>query len=1368
MSALDIFSEKMRAWFLAAVGTPTPVQEEGWPVIASGKDVLVSAPTGTGKTLTAFLYWIDLLSREENRDGVQVVYISPLKALGNDIRENLKRPIEGLGVNGLVRTAVRTGDTPPADRTRMRKHPPQILITTPESLYLLITSKSGREMLKSAKCVICDELHAVLDSKRGTHLAVSLARLDALCGRRLQRIGLSATVRPPEAAADFLSGPERKRATIVAPRSEKALDIRVDLPVKDIRILPEKSVWPAIADRAYTLSREARTTLAFVDGRAQAEKLAFQVNQIAGGSLPAADDKKAAPYARTHHGCVSKEQRLEAETQLREGKLRLLCCTSSMELGIDVGDIDLVLQIGAPGSISSLLQRAGRAGHGPGRVSHMRVYPKTEGDALGCALVAKGALEGELEKPRIPEMCLDVLAQHLVSMAAASEYEVDEAVSLLRTTWPYRDLTKPAVEAVLRMLAGDFEHEIEKPVRPRVLYNRLAGTVSGDSYTRMLACSSGGTIPDRGWYAVTLADGTRLGELDEEYVFEARLGDRFLLGAFAWRIQEIGRDRVIVAPSTSEGAQSPFWRGDGAGRSAETGEYYGGLLRSLQDASNRDALGEALSKYPLSEEAAQAAARHIERQIEADGALADDRTIVMEHFQDDAGEHQLMIHCIYGRRVNRALSMLLREEAKRQTGLDVRAYEDDDGILLYLIGGSEVPDGLIESLDPSRAEAVVRATLPGEPLFSMSYRYAAGRALMLGMRKGSRQPLWVQRLRGAESLSAAIAKGGHPLLIEAERECVNDMLDVPALVKLLSGVRSGKIRVRELHSDIPSPMALPLRRQVEAEMMYEYNPIPSSATRMAQDQADRARMVSPEPETIGMAYEADAPRSREETHSRLLSEGDLSSDEPGAMGEWLEELAREGRAEYIEPGLWIAEEEKELYALALEKRDPEAISRLIRRAMRFRGPQDEKTLSERYCLEEETFRQALEELEREGIAVRADGLWVHKDIYEGAQRRTVRLRRERVKIAPPERFAALLARGTSFSGPPAEQLSKALSSLSALETPAQAWEDSLLPARVSGYRPKLLDDLLAGGEYGWLIRQREGKPYLRFLRPEDEGDAFVAPDMPLTDDERAILALLERNGAMFAQRIGARLAGAPVYEALSRLARMGLVRQDGFGPVREMLQKPPAKKRRPAVRKPDTGRWERCREPRALTARESLDAAFRLSPVLSKETVEGIAWREALETLRVMEYTARARRGYFVKGLSGAQFVRAEDLTKVEAFLSEDDGAANCLPANDPMQAWGRLLAHEPGKEFSTLSGTAVVLVGGRPVAAFERGGECLRVFSLEEGERAVRAFADAYLTGRIFPNKTRVTVKEFPPESREWLEGAGFYREMLDMSIQR
>ncbi|MDE7185005.1 MAG: DEAD/DEAH box helicase, partial [Lachnospiraceae bacterium] len=556
-TVLTLFEKETQKWFQQTLGEPTPVQEEAWPSIKAGQHVLVSAPTGTGKTLSAFLVFLDLMKKQAEegilKNELWLIYVSPLKSLAADIRENLRRPLDGIG-NGVgsqaeITVAVRTGDTPQKDRQQMVKKPPHILIITPESLYLMLTSKTGQNVLATAKAVIIDELHALIDTKRGAHLMMSLARLDALCGMPLQRIGLSATIEPLEEAAGYLA-PEQ--VVIAAPDMKKKIRLDILGPYADsVRHRRKDPVWEELSALVYQYCHESRSVIAFVEGRRYAEKLAYYVNLIGGED-----------FARVHHGSLSKEQRKETEEALRDGRLWLLCATSSMELGIDVGEIDKVLQVGCPRTVSSTMQRLGRAGHNPGRTSVMHLFPRTAAECVSCGMTAQLARQGGVEHIHPPVQCLDVLAQHLVSMAAFRSYTLDEVMEILPRAWNFREVTRDDVRSVLCMLAGDYEHARDLPVRPRILYDRIHERVEGDGYSRMLAVSAGGTIPDKGLYAVKTEDGVKLGEVDEEFVYESQRGDRFILGAFAWKITNISRDIVTVVQAPVEGARLPFWKGE--------------------------------------------------------------------------------------------------------------------------------------------------------------------------------------------------------------------------------------------------------------------------------------------------------------------------------------------------------------------------------------------------------------------------------------------------------------------------------------------------------------------------------------------------------------------------------------------------------------------------------------------------------------------------------------------------------------------------------------------------------------------------------------------------------------------------------------
>jgi len=1354
-----LFGRETCDWFEASVGAPTPVQQAGWPVIAEGKSVLISAPTGTGKTLTAFLMMIDRLNglakTGQLEDKLYCIYISPLKALGNDIRENLKRPIEGIGAP--IRTAVRNGDTTPEERQKMTRKPPHILITTPESLYLLLTSKSGRKMIRTTETVIIDELHAVLGDKRGTHLLVSLTRLDELCGKKLQRIGLSATIRPLEKAADFLAGPD---TAIAAPEIEKKTDVKVLAAAEDFARLKNHSIWPDICAEIYEASQHERTVLVFCEGRATAEKVAFGINELGGEG-----------YARTHHGSMDKDRRLEAERALKSGELKVLCATSSMELGIDVGEVDLVVQVGCPQKIASAVQRLGRAGHRPGEISRMRFYPRMNSEMLLAAMTAEGMNEGAIETLEPPEMCLDILAQHLVSMAAAGEYTVEAALELIRGCTPYRNLTMETLTSVLCMLAGDDEHADDKPVSPRVEYDRIHGVVTGSNYSRMLAVSSGGTIPDRGMYAVYLEDRTtRLGELDEEFVFEARQGDKFLLGAFAWKIVSIERDRVLVRASSTEGAQSPFWRGDGIGRGYETGKMFGRMLREMEEMYAQGRLIRMLTKKTGSVTAAENTAHYLIEQIQANGCLATDQTLVMEYFEDESGDHQMMLHCPYGGRVNQGLAVLLRAEAAKRLHTDVRAWYDDDGVLLH-VTGSEIPEDLLNSLKPDTVYDELWQEIPKTAQFTIAFRYNMYRALMMGVRPGGRVPLWVQRMRGAEALARACDYPAHPILQETMRDCMQRYIDTQSLMELLCEIRMGRIRIvtRRDGRSRPSPMTLSLRRQVEAEMMYAYAPVPEKTGRVTV--VPGAEMtIKPAAEQLEEAHTgAKTPESAQGLHEKLMIEGDLMAEETESPFEWMNELLESGRVMYIEPGLWIAAEQRELYRQAMEEGTADALERIVRRCLRYRGPQNAEMLTERYDLPAEQIVRALDSLLSQGEVCCAEGVYIHAEVYRRAQRMTISLRRHSVKTAPPCAYASLLSEWQRESGSPKERLAASIRRLYGLYLPVEQWESVTLPARTSMYRPQMLDQLLSDGTAVWRLSE-DGEKLAFFPADAVDWDA----DIPVRDqsDEAAVIRrILERRGASFLHSISAAANGMMVRGTLKRMAMKGDVVCDSFAPLRKEASTSSQKNRiRSHVAQTDGGRWELARPIVGYSLEERIDAAFDRWGIFCRETAaaEGVNFAEALNVLRQMEYTGLARRGYFVRTLSGAQFVRSGDFDRIQARLAYEDEACVCLNAVDPMQPWGRILKFQSdeSERFLCVPGTAVVLRGGRVSLILERQGSVLR--APDGCTEACKALADAFRAGRIYPHLRFMCIKAYPREAGKWLEEAGFIREMLDYVLTK
>lgn len=1407
MDCLKLFDTKTADWFRETLGEPTPVQEAAWPAIAAGGHVLVSAPTGTGKTLSAFLVFLDRLKSKaeagELKDELQLIYVSPLKSLASDIRENLRRPLAGIGGEELLTVAVRTGDTTSRERQQMIRKPPHILIITPESLYLMLTGKNGQNVLTTARTVIVDELHALIDTKRGAHLMLSLARLDQLCGRPLQRVGLSATLAPLSQAAQYLA-PET--VTVAAPAMEKKMRLLTLSPYVDGSKPKRDPVWQELSGLVYRYCQGNRSVIAFVEGRRYAEKLAYYVNQLGGEG-----------FARVHHGSLSKEQRFEVEQSLREGKLRLLCATSSMELGIDVGEIDQVLQVGCPRSISGTMQRLGRAGHNPSRTSVMYLFPRTAAECVQCGMTARLAREGCVEKINPPEGCLDVLAQHLVSMAAFKGYDLDEVMEILPRAWPFRHVTKEDVKALLCMLAGDYEHSRDIPVRPRVLYDRIHERVEGDGYSRMLAVSGGGTIPDKGLYAVRTEEGVKVGEADEEFVYETRLGDRFLLGAFGWKVTKIGRDTVTVTQTSAEGARIPFWKGELKGRSLETGILFGQIFHELQEASEQGRLEEALGELGLDEAASRLGAGYLCRQIEATGGLPDHKTIIAEHFQEQSGNSQLMIHSIFGRRINGPLALLAARAAGEEMDQEVDSVDEEDGFLIYSYGDKPLPERLLERLDPEAAMPLLSAMLPATPVFNMAFRYNCGRALMMGVKGNGRHPLWMQRLRSSEMLSRVVSEPDHPLIRETRQECMEQLWDVEGVRDLLRKIRSGEILVREIYTETPSPMSLPLQWSQEAAVMYDYAPTPRTIHRaveeaLKKEEALRNGDASGNAQGLLQPGEAELnqvqtreklPADKRQLHSLLMTEGDLTAGELEIPVEWLEELAEEGRALYLEQGLWIAAEQQEEYEALLEA-DPgesswvERAAPIIRRMLRYRGAATVRETACRYGLAEEAACRVLEELCRRQEAVRqeaaesetADSRYYHAELYKRARTQTLKNRRDEIATCPPAAYAALVFSRIRHSAPPEECVRMAAASFAGMELPAGIWEEILFPARVKNYREALLDGFLAQGEYFW--QMSEGGKLKLF--PGEQIDWDCDPEVPwelLTEKERLVAEALLKRGASFAQALSGVLSGAaPAYtqytqdtlDILFSLMEKGVVRADSFVPVRqwmnrEKMKNAPARQRVGArVKALQAGRWDLVRPLRPCPLQEQMDRCFDRFFILCRETAAAcqLSWQEALALLRVQEYTGQVRRGYFVKGLSGAQFIRRQDFESVTAALGRPGGIEMLwLNAADPGQIYGRVLAHEPGRAFVNVPGTAVCFLAGEAVGVFERQGKTLKVFdpqSLGAGrmEEALKLFAQDFRDKRIFAGKKRIVVKEFPAEAEAALEKSGFIREMQDYVLYR
>ncbi len=891
MDPLAVFSAETRSWFEQAFAEPTPAQALGWPAIARGGHTLIQAPTGSGKTLAAFLYGIDRLNAEPG-EGLRLLYVSPLKALNYDIERNLRGPLAGL--RSELRVAVRTGDTPQKERAAMLREPPDILITTPESLFLLLTSRA-RETLRSVRTLIVDEVHAVAGTKRGAHLALSVERLQRVVGEPIQRIGLSATQRPLEEIGRFVAG--GREIELVDAGRAKELDLRVVVPLEDMREPEEQqSIWPSIYPEVLELVRAHRSTIVFVNNRRLAERLALRLNDLAEEEI-----------ARAHHGSLAREQRLEVEELLKRGEIPCLVATSSLELGIDMGAVDLVVQVESPKSVARGLQRIGRAGHELGAVSKGRIFPKFRADLLESAVVARRILDGAIEETKIPRNPLDVLAQQIVAICADEEIGVEELHRLVRGAYPFADLSRVQLENVLDMLDGRYPSDEFAELRARVVWDRTAGVVRGRQGARRLAVTNAGTIPDRGLFGVHLVDGSgRVGELDEEMVYEARAGQTFLLGASTWRIEEITRDRVLVSPAPGVPGAVPFWKGEGVGRPYELGEAIGAASRELSALPDRGALDRLQSQHMLDERAASNLLAFLREQEGATGAVPSDRTVVVERFRDEIGDWRLCILTPFGGRVHAPWALALGARLRESLGLETQAIWSDDGIAIHLPDADAPPPTDDVLLDPGEVEDLVTQELGETALFGARFRENAGRALLIPRRRpGERTPLWQQRLKAQSLLQVARRYPAFPVVLETYRECLQDVFDLPALKRLLHGLRTRQIDLVDVETASASPYAASLLFDYVANYMYE-DDTPAAERRAQALSLDRdlLRELLGQEELRDLIDEGalaeveehlrGRPRTADELHDLLRRRGDLREDEYD--GELAEPLLDERRA----------------------------------------------------------------------------------------------------------------------------------------------------------------------------------------------------------------------------------------------------------------------------------------------------------------------------------------------------------------------------------------------------------------------------------------------------------------------------------------
>lgn len=1394
MGSLDLFSPDTRAWFNASFEAPTVAQERGWAAISEGGHTLIHAPTGSGKTLAAFLWGIDQLAQDPTppeRERCRVLYISPMKALAYDIERNLRAPLTGIqlmaerqgSAGPRISTAMRTGDTPQKDRRDMLRHPPDILITTPESLYLMLTSQA-REILAPVQWVIVDEIHSVAGTKRGSHLSISLERLDEVTDNTPQRIGLSATQRPLEAIAEFLGGGEPDgeawkphSVTVVDAPWEKELEIKIVVPVEDMTRPEEstvprsvepgdgaaRSIWPAVYPRLLELIMSRNSTILFVNSRGLAERLAAELNRLAGEDL-----------VQSHHGSVSREQRVEIEDRLKRGELKGVVATSTLELGIDMAAVDLVILVESPSSVASGLQRVGRAGHQVGAASSARVFPKHRADLLETAVVVDRIYRGEIEETVIPRNPLDVLAQHIVASVAVGPRDVEDLFVMVRRAAPYRDLPRSSFEAVLDMLSGRYPSDEFAELRPRVIWDRVEGTLSARGNARMLAVTNPGTIPDRGLYTVTLPEGGKVGELDEEMVYESRPGDVFVLGSSSWKISEITQDRVIVLPAPGEAAaRMPFWHGDSPGRPLELGRAVGAFIRTVGAMSVEEARTTLTDNYRLDPMAAANLASFLDEERQATGTLPSDKTIVVEQFRDEIGDWRTVVLSPFGGRVHAPWALATRRRYREQHAAEVDVIWSDDGIIFRFPDVDEPPSTSELFPDPDEIEALVLEEAADSALFTSRFREAAARALLLPRRRpGSRTPLWLQRRKAAGLLEITKKYGSFPIILETYREVLQDHFDIPSLRRLLTEIQRREIGITEVMLDGPSPFATSLTFDFIASFMYEYD-APTAEKRAAALTLDRSllRELLGEPEfrdlldanvvsDVELELQRLAPdrqiSSSDRLHDLLRDLGPLTRDDisarsasPELQEDWERNLLDTHRVIEVmaggEPKLAAIEDAARLrdalgitpprgVPLPFLEAVGDPVGDVVSRYARTHGPFGSDEAGAGLGLPVGVVEEVLHRLEAAGRvasgAYRPAGSgreWVDLDVLRRLRRRSLAVLRSEVEAVDAESLGRFLPswQGVGDSSSRPDRLLEVVRQLQGASLPAGSLESEILSSRMS-YQPGILDDVLASGEVVWIGRRpvgpRDGRvslylrdqvPLLHDLNTAGfvEGEKYDALRTHLTG----------RGASFFRDLYIAAEGGDPdtVLEALWDMVWAGEVTNDTLAPLRALAwtkaKRGGRRARVPSATPPaGSGRWYLVSDlhsgipPMAEErAKARADQLLDRYGVVTRDAVlaEGLpgGFAGLYPVLAAMEDTGRVRRGYFVEGQGGAQFGLPGAIDRVRGTES----GVVTLPATDPANPYGSILAWpdlSPARP-ARRAGSYVILVEGRVAAYLERRG---------------------------------------------------------------